>query len=65
MNEPRWATPKQAAAHVLISVDLIRQAVNDAELKAYPVGTGKRDYRLDLNEVDEWMKSRSYEPRSA
>lgn len=66
MNDsPRWATPKQAADHIqLLSDGLIRQAVKDGDLKAYPVGKG-RDYRLDLNDVDEWMKSRSYEPRSA
>ncbi|ASZ73041.1 hypothetical protein SEA_GERALT_46 [Mycobacterium phage Geralt] len=43
---------------------LIREAVKNDGLKAYPIGNG-REARVDLNEVDEWMKSRSYEPRSA
>lgn len=65
MSEPRWATPKGAADHVQLQSDhLIKQAVKDGDLPAYPVGKG-RDYRVDLNEVDEWMKSKSYEPRSA
>lgn len=58
----RWATKRQAAEHVQISPDLIAQAVRDGCLPAYSVGKG-RDYRLDLSEVDDWMKSRSWEPR--
>ncbi len=59
-----WATKAEAAQHVRCSPDLIAQAVKDGHLPAYSIGKG-RDYRLDLNEVDEWMKSRSYEPESA
>ena len=60
-----WATKIEAAHHVRCSPDLIAQAVKDGELPAYPIGKG-RDYRLDLTEVDEWMKSKSYDPsRSA
>ena len=61
-----WATKKEAAEHVRVSPDIIAAAVREGELPAYPVGKGKRDYRLDLDEVDAWMKSRSFEPaRSA
>lgn len=61
----RWATKHEAAEYVRMrGPDLIARAVNDGELPAYPIGKG-RDYRLDLDEVDEWMKSKSYEPRSA
>lgn len=64
-NNPRWATLKQAAEHLQLKTDaLIRAAIKNGDLKAYPIGKG-RDARVDLNEVDEWMKSRSYEPRSA
>ncbi|BBZ57075.1 helix-turn-helix domain-containing protein [Mycolicibacterium phocaicum] len=58
----QWATKHEAAEHLRCSADLIAQAVNKGELPAYPVGKG-RDYRLDLGEVDAWMKSRSWEPR--
>jgi excisionase family DNA binding protein len=57
-----WATKREAAEHVKVSTDLISDAVRDGDLKAYAVGKGSRDYRLDLAEVDEWMRSRSYEP---
>lgn len=51
-----WATKSEAAQHVRISVDLIAAAVKSGDLPAYPIGKG-RDYRLDLDEVDAWMKS--------
>ena len=60
-----WATKQEAADHLRVSARLIQQAVQDGELKAYRVGKGNRDYRLDLTECDEWMRARSYEPRSA
>ncbi|ATN88543.1 hypothetical protein SEA_DAWORST_51 [Mycobacterium phage DaWorst] len=65
MSTPRWATFKEAASYLRLKSDvLIREAVKNDGLKAYPIGNG-REARVDLNEVDEWMKSRSYEPRSA
>ncbi|MEW5813685.1 MAG: helix-turn-helix domain-containing protein [Actinomycetota bacterium] len=57
----QWATKQEAAQHVRVSPDLIADAVRSGELPAYPIGKG-RDYRLDLAEVDEWMKRRSYVP---
>lgn len=60
----QWETPKQAATRTQQSPDLIRAAVKCGDLPANPIGTG-RDYRLDPDEVDLWMKSRSYEPKSA
>jgi excisionase family DNA binding protein len=59
-----WETPVEAAERTRQSADLIRAAVKSGDLPAYPVGKG-RDYRLDADEVDIWMKSRSWEPRSA
>lgn len=57
-----WATKAEAANHVRVNEKAIAEAVRDGDLKAYRVGKGNRDYRLDLAEVDEWMKSRTYEP---
>jgi excisionase family DNA binding protein len=62
---PRWASPRRAAEHIELKSDaLIKQLVRDGELPAYPIGKG-REYRVDLNELDALMKSKSYEPRSA
>ncbi|WP_448389455.1 helix-turn-helix domain-containing protein [Mycolicibacterium sp. XJ1904] len=58
-----WFTPTEAAEYLKVSVDLIRAAVKAGELPAYPVGTG-RDYRLRASDIDDWMMSRSWEPRS-
>jgi len=60
-----WATKTEAAAHARVSPRVIQDAVNAGDLKAYAIGKGNRDYRLDLADVDGWMKARSYEPRSA
>lgn len=59
-----WLTAAQAAEHLQLSEPLIRDAVKRGDLPAYSVGRG-REYRLDQAEVDAWMKSRSWEPRSA
>lgn len=58
-----WETAAQAAKRTQQSPDLIRAAVKRGDLPAYPVGKG-RDYRLDADEVDAWMRSRSWEPAS-
>jgi excisionase family DNA binding protein len=59
-----WATKREAAEHVRVSPELIAEAVRDGDLPAYSVGKG-RDYRLDLDEVDAWMKARTWEPKAA
>lgn len=59
-----WLKVADAAEHAKISADLIRQAVKDGDLPAYAVGRG-RDYRLTAEDVDGWLKSKSWEPRSA
>lgn len=59
-----WETPGEAADRTRQSADLIRAAVKAGDLAAYAVGKG-RDYRLDADEVDAWMKSRSWEPKTA
>jgi excisionase family DNA binding protein len=60
-----WLKVADAAEYVKVSPDIIRAAVKNGDLPAYPVGRG-RDFRLTAEDIDSWMKSRSYEPgRSA
>lgn len=59
-----WLTAAGAAEYIKVSEPIIRDAVKAGDLPAYPVGKG-REYRLTSEDVDAWMKSRSYEPRSA
>lgn len=59
-----WLTVAKAADYVDVSPDIIRSAVKAGDLPAYPVGKG-REYRLTAEDIDGWMRSRSWEPRSA
>lgn len=59
-----WLTAAEAAEYVKVSEPIIRDAVKKGDLPAYPVGTG-RNFRLTADDIDVWMRSRSYEPRSA
>jgi excisionase family DNA binding protein len=54
----------EAGDYVKTSERTIRDAVRAGDLPAYPIGKG-REYRLTASDVDKWMKSRSFEPRSA
>jgi excisionase family DNA binding protein len=58
----QWLTPQEAAEHIRGSKDAIRAAVTKGDLPAYRLGDGKRDYRLKVEDVDEWMSSRAWEP---
>jgi excisionase family DNA binding protein len=58
-----WLTLAEAADHVRASKDTISAAVSRGDLPAYRIGKG-REYRLRADEVDEWLSSRAYEPRS-
>lgn len=60
----QWMKVADAADYATISPDLIRAAVKAGDLPAYAVGSG-RDYRLTADDIDEWMKAKSYEPRVA
>lgn len=57
-----WLTIREAADYVRISEPLIRDAVRKGYLPAYPIGSGNQ-YRLRAEDIDEWMLSRSWEPR--
>jgi excisionase family DNA binding protein len=59
-----WLTPKEAGEYSRQSKDLIHSAVKSGELPAYKIGKGS-EYRLTAEDVDAWMKSRAWEPRSA
>ncbi|ORV92720.1 hypothetical protein AWC11_07640 [Mycobacterium interjectum] len=58
-----WLTVRTAAEYSALSPDTIRAAVRTGELQAYAIGRG-REYRLTAADIDAWMKSRSYEPKS-
>jgi hypothetical protein len=42
---------------------IIRAAVKSGELPAYPIGKG-REYQLTAEDIDNWMRSRSWEPKT-
>ena len=58
-----WLTAAEAAEYVRVSEWTIRAAVKAGDLEAYPVGKG-RSYRLTAGDIDNWMRSRSWEPRT-
>ena len=58
-----WCTPVEAAAYVRLKTPaLLRQAAKDGELKSSRVG---REIRFHKKELDAWLESHPYEPRSA
>ncbi|MDT5187497.1 MAG: hypothetical protein QOI29_5655 [Mycobacterium sp.] len=59
-----WFTVRDAADYLRVSETLIRDAVKLGYVPAYPIGTG-RGYRVTAEDLDQWMMSRSWEPRSA
>lgn len=59
-----WLTAAQGAEYVKVSEPIIRDAVKRGDLQAYPIGKG-REYRLTTDDIDAWLKSRSYEPKTA
>lgn len=60
-----WLTASAAAEYATVSLTTIREAVRSGDLIAYPVGKSGREYRLTADDIDAWMKSRTWEPRSA
>ncbi|WP_136244882.1 helix-turn-helix domain-containing protein [Mycobacterium intracellulare] len=60
----QWLTVPMAADYATVGEFTIRNAVKGGDLKAYAIGTG-REYRLTADDIDEWLKSRAYEPRTA
>ena len=61
-----WLTVNEAAEHIRAKHPrVIRDAIKNGDLPAYRYGTGDTHIRLKAAEVDAWMESRPYEPRSA
>lgn len=60
-----WLKAKEAADYARVSLTSIRDAVTSGELVAHPVGKSGREYRLTAEDVDAWLKARTWEPRSA
>ncbi|MFV8245050.1 helix-turn-helix domain-containing protein [Mycolicibacterium peregrinum] len=58
-----WLTVQGAAEYLKVSEPIIRDAVKRGDLPAYPIGKG-REYRLTAEDIDSWMLSKSWEPRS-
>jgi excisionase family DNA binding protein len=46
----RWASMKEGAEHIGVTVHTIRQMIADGKITGYRVN--KRLYRIDLNELD-------------
>lgn len=60
-----WLTAAEAAEYAKVSAWTVRQAVKDGDLEAFAVGKGGRSYRLTADDVDAWMRSRSFEPKAS
>jgi excisionase family DNA binding protein len=60
-----WLTVAAAAEYASVSEWTIREAVKLGDLCAYSIGKGGRSYRVTAEDVDSWLKSRSWEPRTA
>lgn len=57
-----WLNQKEAAAYAKQHPDLIRAAVKAGDLPAVAIGKSGKEYRIHRDAVDEWMKSRPWEP---
>jgi excisionase family DNA binding protein len=59
-----WLTAAQAAEYISVSEPIIRDAVKRGDLQAYGIGKG-REYRLTAEDIDSWLRSKSWEPRQS
>jgi excisionase family DNA binding protein len=60
-----WLTPNEAAAYIRAKHSrTIKDAIKAGHLPAYFYGTGSRDIRIDREDLDQWLRSRPYEPAS-
>jgi len=59
-----WLTTAEAASHVKAKDDrIIRQAIKNGDLPACRYG--KSEIRIDVEELDAWLKGNAWEPRTA
>jgi excisionase family DNA binding protein len=59
-----WHTVATGAEHVKVSPDLVRAAVKAGDLQAFAIGKGK-EFRLREDDIDSWLESKSWEPKTA
>ncbi|MGV0785183.1 helix-turn-helix domain-containing protein [Mycolicibacterium sp. XJ775] len=62
MTDTPWLNQKEASEYAKQSVDSIRAAVKAGDLVAYAIGKSGRDFRLNREDIDAWMRSRTWEP---
>jgi excisionase family DNA binding protein len=61
-----WLTVPEAAAHIRAKSDrTIRDAIYAGHLPAYFYGPGKKYIRIEKDDLDQWIRSRPYEPGAA
>lgn len=60
-----WMTAPEGAEYGRVSLSTLREAVRSGDLIAHPVGKSGREYRVTAEDIDAWMKSRTWAPRSA
>ena len=61
MTHTQWLTLTEAAQHIRAKHPrLIADAIKRGDLRAYSYG--KHDPRIDLADLDEWIKSRAWTP---
>lgn len=59
-----WLTTSEAAMHVKAKDDrLIRQAIKAGDLPACRYG--RSEIRIDQEDLDAWLRSQPWEPRTA
>lgn len=57
-----WLTPAEGAKHIRAKDDrIIRQAITSGELPACRYG--KFGIRIDRDDLDEWLRSKPWEPK--
>jgi excisionase family DNA binding protein len=57
-----WLTVADAATYATVSEWSVREAVKSGDLCAYSIGKGGRSYRVTAEDIDEWLRSKSWEP---
>jgi excisionase family DNA binding protein len=60
-----WFTVREAADYVRVSEGTIREAIKLGYLEAYTIGDSGTRIGLTDTDLDAWMMSRPWEPRSA
>lgn len=62
-----WLTAHQVANHTALHVDTVRLALNAGQLRGVRVSPDKpkSPWRVQLSEVDRWMRAKSGKRRAA